>query len=556
MQHIKRLVTGTPLERPLRQIYRRVVGHHDAADHAARAEFDRFCHQQGASALRLKLNPNGKARKRALIVNHPHVPVAKIEAIIIKALEAAGFETVTISVGREDLLRYHRLAGASTVTWTDFGVGGETDTAWVDQQLARVSNLHDCLALKYRGVHVGRFAVATVMRTLRMGQLDFADPSTRAELRKTLGESVKFALAGSRALEQLKPDCVFSVDRGYIGQGELFDLALDKRIDTLVWNVGYKGNLLYFKRHSLANERDHHASMSASSWARIRSMPWKEEYGRQVREELLRCYQTQDWFSFVGAQFGKALTSPETAKSRLGIAPDRKVAVIFPHILWDSSFFWGEDLFENYAQWLAETIRAACANDRLDWIIKVHPTHVVKSRRDSAHARPQELDVIEDTVGAVPPHVKLLYPQDDISTYSVYELADYAITVRGTSGIEASLFGVPVITAGTGRYAERGFTVDSSTKEEYLDKLRTLETLPRMTPKQIELAERYAYGVFFSRPLQLKSVSLEYERDAVASWRVAVHSKTREDWLNAPDIRQFAEWISASDEDMFFCPAS
>jgi hypothetical protein len=51
-------------------------------------------------------------------------------------------------------------------------------------------------------------------------------------------------------------------------------------------------------------------------------------------------------------------------------------------------------------------------------------------------------------------------------------------------------------------------------------------------------------------------VALEYERDAVASWRISVHNKTREDWLNAPDIRQFGEWISSSEEDMFSWPAS
>jgi hypothetical protein len=552
MQPLKRLVAGTPLERPLRLLYRHVSGKGDpSSDREARAEFDRFCRREGASALRHNLLP-GTPAKKALIVNHTHVPVAKVETFLIKALQAAGFDTVTLDNGQEELRRYHRLAGATSVAWSDFGT--DTDTTWVDQQLEQLSSLHDCLALNYNGVHVGRFATATVMRTLRMGQLDFGDPSIRAELRKCLVESVKFARAGNRILAEINPDCVVSVDRGYIGQGELFDLALDRKIDTLAWNVGFKSNLLYFKRHNLANERDHHASISADSWARMLAVPWTEEYGRCVRDELLRCYQTQDWFNFVGTQFGKTIVSKEDARARLGLVPDKKVAVIFPHILWDGSFFWGDDLFENYARWLAETIRAACANPRLQWVVKVHPSHVVKSRRDSVQGRPQELDIIEGTVGTLPDHVKLLHPEDSISTYSVYQLADYAITVRGTSGIEASVFGVPVVTAGTGRYAGRGFTIDPATPEEYLEKLRTLDMQPPMTPHQIELAERYAFGIFFGRPLQLSSVALEFVQDATASWKIAVHCKTREDWLNAPDIRRFAKWIGTNDEDMFSLP--
>ena len=34
----------------------------------------------------------------------------------------------------------------------------------------------------------------------------------------------------------------------------------------------------------------------------------------------------------------------------------------------------------------------------------------------------------------------------------LFKVIDYGITVRGTIGIELPCFGIPVITAGTGRY--------------------------------------------------------------------------------------------------------
>ena len=318
-----------------------------------------------------------------------------------------------------------------------------------------------------------------------------------------------------------------------------------------MWNGGYKSNLLFFKRYHPGNEREHSFSLSPESWRRICSVPWKPDYSRKVREELFRCYQTQDWFSSVGTQFGKKILSQQMTRQTLGLSSDKKVAVIFPHILWDGSFFWGEDLFDDYTHWFVETIRAACANPRLQWVVKLHPAHVVKAKKENIAGRPQELELIENAFGTLPAHVKAVYPETELSTYSLFEIADYTVTVRGTVGIESALFGVPVVTAGTGRYDHRGFTLDSSTPEEYLQKLAILETYPRLSAEQVELAERFAYGVFFCRPLSLSSVSLEFERDSVATWKVAVHCQTRQQWLASQDMRRLAGWIAdGKAEDM------
>jgi hypothetical protein len=525
------------------------------ADRHARAEFARFRRQEGGDGLRHNLLPPGIVPKTALIASLNQVPLAKLEGAFIKAFQAAGFETVILGNGRYDLLRYYRLAGAkAVVTWPDFGT--HSDPEWVAQTVRRLSGLHEWLALTFHGVHVGRFAVASAMRSLRRGQLDFTDRATQRALQSSLLASVGFALSSEQILARVKPDCVLLLDRGYVGQGELFDSALARGVDALTWNGGHKSNRLFFKRYTSANERDHHASLSNESWARLLALNWTPEHGRWLREELFRCYEAQDWFSFVGTQFGKTMLSREPAREQLGLDPNKKVAVIFPHILWDGSFFWGEDLFDDYTHWFAETIRAAADNPRLEWIIKLHPSHVVKAHKDNITTRPDELDVIANTIGELPNHVKLVRPESALSTFALFGIADYAITVRGTVGIEASLFGIPVLTAGTGRYAGRGFTIDSSTREEYLERLRSLEKQPRLSPTQIELAERYAVGVFLLRPLDLKSVSLEFERDAVASWKVAVHCRTREAWLKAVDIQHFAEWVSGHQTDMFNCPPS
>ena len=77
------------------------------------------------------------------------------------------------------------------------------------------------------------------------------------------------------------------------------------------------------------------------------------------------------------------------------------------------------------------------------------------------------------------------------------------ITIRGSIGIELPCFGVPVLTAGTGFYSGRGFTVDSASRAEYLARLAPIEELPPLTDREIELARRHAYALFRLRPTAL-----------------------------------------------------
>jgi hypothetical protein len=476
-----------------------------------------------------------------LIVRNVTLPYASIEAFVRKAFHMAGFETAVLGYRRYDFLRYDWLTGNQAVLQLD-DFGTQEDLAWVDRQVSTLKTIHDWLSLEYQGVQVGRFVVALALRKYR-GALDFEDGAVQKDLRGRLALSVRYTIAAEKMLREIKPDCVLLMDRGYSGQGEIFDLAIKQGIDTITWNLGYKSNRLAFKRYHSGNERDHHLSPSAESWRQICSMPWSLESGNRIRKELFDCYQTQDWFSLVGTQFDKKILSREATRQRLGLSPGRKVAVIFPHILWDGSFFWGKDLFSDYKHWFVETIKAAVANPRLQWVVKIHPAHLVKAKQNGDVGRALELEVIEQAVGSLPDHVKLVHPDTDLSTYSLFQIADFAVTVRGTVGIESGLFGIPVVTAGTGRYDRRGFTLDSSTQQEYHQKLATLETYPPLSAQQVELAERYAYGVFLARPLSLSSVTLEYERDGKATPRVRVHCQTREDWLAAPDMRKLATWV-------------
>lgn len=521
---------------------------------AAIAEFAR----EHGTALRADLLPE-TPRGRALVVSVGQQGI-EVELALIKALELAGLESTALApIGPWS--RYHRLIPRTVAAqWADFGASTPPPAAARQEArsiLGRVRSLDELLGVSSQGCRIGRSTAATALRGLRVGSLDLSDSSLRESIEPYLARSIAAAEVAARIIEHVQPRVALFVDRGYTPHGELFDACLGAGVDTITWNMAHRSNALVMKRYTLSNRDVHPASLSAASWALVRGLNWTPSLEERVVTELRSTYASGDWFSEVGTQFGACFVDAGALAFQLELDPRKPIAVIFPHILWDGTFFWGTDLFSSYEEWLVETVRVAARDRSVNWILKIHPAHIVKNARDRVAGEPAETMAIRRHLGEVPSHVRLLEPTSRVSTYSLYSIADACLTVRGTVGIEAATFGIPTLTAGTGRYDRHGFTVDPDSKAAYLDAVAGVATLPRLTSAERELALRFALGEFVLRPLPLRSLSYEFERDAAAT-AVTRRFPTKESaWREADEIRTFAEWVSGgADEDLLGSPAA
>lgn len=489
----------------------------------------------------------GASPKRVLFVGMGQISAAYLETFFRKSFELAGYRPAVLiprsriirqayrSLGEDDLLcmdQFRPLVGS--------GVG---------EPLADIRTLADLLAFDEGGIRCGRYAASTLMRVTRSGRLDLTVDSVRALANRALVNSLDFAVAARRILDRIRPDAVVFVDRGYSPAGELFDACLQRGIPAYTWNAAHRNNAVLLKRYTAANADVHPASLSAESWRKIREMPWSDGHWIAVRDELYGCYASGEWYSEVGTQLNKSLLGRDELLPRLGLDPQKKTAVIFPHIFWDATFFWGEDLFGDYETWFIEILKAACRNTSLNWIIKVHPANLVKNTRDGYLGEHSEIKAIREHAGQLPAHVRLLAADTDISTLSLYQVMDYCLTVRGTVGIEAACFGVRVLTAGTGRYDHLGFTSDFDSRGGYLEQLDNLHLHPAMTPEQIELARRYAYAVFLCRPAPLESFKLEYRKDSTAALETSLSKQAAMSLASCADLSEIASWVSSGSED-------
>jgi len=506
-----------------------------------------------AAALAPRLVPKGAPIKRALIVTKGTVHGAQIELGLIKGLELAGFTPVVLT--DRALEKFYRLAGVTEfLRWEDYSP--PEPTAAAAALVAKAAAVDDLLPIEHAGARVGKFALSTTFRSLRAGRLDFSRDVTRRTLAGHLAAGMARADAAHRILDQARPDLALFMGNRYTGQGELMDVCLERGIDVLTWFDAHRSSSLMLKRYRLANRDRHHGSIGDETWERLQAMAWTAAHDAALRRELHDNYAAGDWYSRGGTQVNKSIVAATELRARLGLDPARKTAVIFPHIVWDATLFWGADLFTNYEDWLVETVRAACANPRVNWVIKIHPAHVAKSAMERYQGEAAELAAIRERVGPLPPHVTVIAPDTDINTFSLFAIMDYCLTVRGTIGIEAAALGIQVVTAGTGRYDHRGFTVDPSNRGEYLQLIAALEQLAPQSPAGHDLARRFAYGALVLRPLPLSSLSIDHARDLEATTHIRLNARSADDLRCAGDLQAFARWAADRDREDFLWTGS
>lgn len=470
-----------------------------------------------------------------------------MQAPIIAGFIKAGYRPVVILPSRAET--------ASTSLYSMFGA---TDfDYWVDllpsresvstRQMSRVHSQADVLAYSHQDARVGRYALSTMMRQTRRSDFDLADPADRRLVQTWLQRSVDAVGFAEALLARWQPDALLVNDQGYIPLGPLFERCAQRNMQLFTWNAAHRNACVMMKRYGKHNIDAHPTSLSIKSWDTFLKLDWTERHWDQLRDEISSCYRSGEWYGEVGTQFDKSFPTRDQLFERLRLNPKKRTVLLFPHIFWDGTFFWGEDLFGGYEEFFEETLKIAYENDRTNWVIKIHPANLVKDRRDGVKGRPGERRVI-DRLGPLPPHICVLDADTDISTLSLFDIGDVCVTVRGTVGLEAACFGLTTVTAGTGRYDRLGFTIDPRTQEEFRNLLRRAEALPIPTREAIDLARRYTSGILLARPIQYQTLRFMFQHDELASVQIAAGGSATT-LLNASEVGAIADFIESGEDD-------
>ena len=170
------------------------------------------------------------------------------------------------------------------------------------------------------------------------------------------------------------------------------------------------------------------------------------------------------------AFYGKKQYSKEALCELAGVDVDdtRKFVVVAAHAFSDRPHLADDTIYRDYYQWLIETLSILEETEDIIVFVKEHPS--AKNYGEKGSITPLVKKYGWKNINTLP---------DDFSTYSIFHFFDYVVTCNGTIGLEATTFGLPVFTAGKGYYAGFGIDINSSTKEEYENRLRYITRYKR-----------------------------------------------------------------------------
>jgi hypothetical protein len=481
----------------------------------------------------------------------------KIGLTLATGLRIRGFKPVVLvpSSRAHRIRRYADVYGVGDVIARDSITITDAERAACEQTvtclLSGDLDFETVRGWRYRGRPIGVHVLSTLIRVTFDGSPDPAVTTNRDRIATILTQVLHNLVRADRLFNELAPRLLLVEEANYSVNGPVVDAAIDWNVDVIQTIGTWRDDALMSKRLTKETRRVDAKSVARETLGRLEQEPWTSD----LDDELDRDFEARYggvWT--LGRQF-QPDTVPRSGDqiiAETGLDPSRPTAVIFAHVLWDASLFFGDDLFENYADWLVQSVKAAMENRNVNWIVKAHPSNVFRAAHGDVQGESSEVVLVREHLPKLPDHVHVLLPDTKISTLSLYRFADYGVTVRGTPGMEIACFGKPAFTAGTGTYAGLGFTYDSSSVDEFLGRLATIECYGPL-PEEMRLrARRYAHALFLRRPWKTRSFSLVFDLpergwnplDRNVTWNARSHA----DLDSAGDLGDWADWACQREE--------
>ena len=322
----------------------------------------------------------------------------------------------------------------------------------------------------------------------------------------------KFMLASQRMnfefdqiLKSNNFDLVLAHHGIYVPQGNVVALAKERNIPVITWVQGYRKRTFVFGYGDT-----YHRSFLTE---KVELSPLLKE----TKDKTLSYLESRDSGEGDWIRFGRY--TKQSAKF-FGSHDSRRNVLLLTNVSWDAQLHYESRVFRDMHEWIIESIDWFISRPEFDLTIRVHPAELT----GRIVSRDPTLAIIEEAFGDLPTNIRLIGPNEKVSTYALMDEADLGLIFASKVGIEMATKDVPVIVAGESWIRGRGFSNDPNTKEEYFELLRLFLEAEVELHKDQELALSFAHWYFFVKSIEVKSVKplnrYPYMRPQLSnSWR-------------------------------------
>jgi hypothetical protein len=212
-------------------------------------------------------------------------------------------------------------------------------------------------------------------------------------------------------------------------------------------------------------------------------------------------------FSMAGVQFWPEM-QPFPERLATTQAGHRQMVTIFTNVIFDTSLVHANTVFADMFDWLEALQPVMRAQPDTLFVIRAHPDE----DRPGKVSRESVAEWVRSSGLGTRSNVAFLGPTDYISSYELIERSKFVLVYNSSTGLEASILGVPVLCAGRARYTTIDPGLLPANRQAYLAQLNSMLAVPSLSvsPDLVRRARKFLYNELFQASLDFSAYLRPY----------------------------------------------
>lgn len=344
-------------------------------------------------------------------------------------------------------------------------------------------DLEDLYDFTHLGIPLGALVLPAVRWILRRHHLE-DDEMTLMIYKGYVRSAWSFTQHFEKALDELAPRALVVYNGVLYPEGVAKWLAQRRGIRVVSHEVGFQPLSAYFTDgDATAYDLDIPADFALDE-------PQNERLDNYLRKRF------QGDFFMAGVQFWPEMSqlSPEfLAKAR----EFRQVVPVFTNVIFDTSQVHANLIFEHMFAWLDNLLKVAKANPDTLFVVRAHPDEA----REGKASEESVADWAKSRGVESLPNVLFIPPHEFINSYDLIRMAKFVMIYNSTIGMEASILGATVLSAGKARFTASNvvhFPADRKAYDQTLQDFLNAESLSAPPEHKINARHFLYYQLYRS----------------------------------------------------------
>lgn len=349
-------------------------------------------------------------------------------------------------------------------------------------------------ATQLEGLPLGEWIWPDMVSYWHTLEPDLSRPEVVATYRNYLYGVALAVRALPRVFDRFAPDVLVTLNGTFFLHRVAVETARARGIRYVTHERGWMDNTIVLNANEMVNDMEQYRYQ----WASWKDVPLTYTELQAVEKLLIqrRRGRNMNWVAY-----SPSPQDLQAVREAMRL-PDQPIALLCTSSDCEGSIYDRERTVRQI-DWIRHTVEWFRAHPEYTLVIRVHPNEAEHARVDDRNL--QQLRALKGP--ELPVNVRLILPEEPISTYSLMDMASVGLVYGSTAGLEMACEGIPVVHAGIGIYKNAGFTHEITDLAQIPDTMARVMVLPR-DPEIKRMAYRFVYRIFYGLCVPVRGVKV------------------------------------------------